>query len=154
MTTICRRQPDSLSETLTTDIPSLIGMSCRVVGRLAVGCPVRKKKEQAGSADISRLILAVSAGQVSTVTRACPRCGEWRLIEQVDPERRFCNVCAYMWSSGSRAENSAGSVFMATGCAECPRCGEWRWTERQRWFCLVCAHLWSMGSEKNEGVKA
>jgi ribosomal protein L37AE/L43A len=27
----------------------------------------------------------------------CPRCGEVRLVEQVDAHRWFCNLCAHVW---------------------------------------------------------
>jgi uncharacterized protein (DUF983 family) len=27
----------------------------------------------------------------------CPRCGEARLVEEVDSRRWFCGVCAFVW---------------------------------------------------------
>jgi len=32
---------------------------------------------------------------------ACPKCGETRLIEQLDGQRWFCAVCAHSWTNRS-----------------------------------------------------
>jgi ribosomal protein L37AE/L43A len=37
------------------------------------------------------------------VTLTCPKCGETRLIEQVDGRRWFCAVCAHSWAIGGVA---------------------------------------------------
>ena len=33
---------------------------------------------------------------------ACPKCGETRLIEELDGHRWFCAVCAHSWTNGAR----------------------------------------------------
>jgi uncharacterized protein (DUF983 family) len=49
----------------------------------------------------------------------CPKCGETRLIEQLDRHQWFCVVCAHSWTIGakevSHAEHEERSASTALG---------------------------------------
>jgi acetyl-CoA carboxylase beta subunit len=51
-------------------------------------------------------ILRLTAGRAEVLI-ACPKCGETRLIEQLDEHRWFCAVCAHSWTIGARNDVTA-----------------------------------------------